>query len=260
LLASKGPGLDCWITSDGHAYVAQLHERAVRAGEQADPAHDGDDTQVGTGVYASTMISYDSQEMNDIRLAPENAQNGGTPRGSQWQGVCIYAFELPRWVQKRRKPDSAENEPGYDEPRRATSAAINARFSLVAVGTHGGFVHLIGLPSQEGAPPVSQPLAPPVNAFGSRTTGAVIAMEWSSDGYVLAVGWEHGWAVWSVGGRCLASAFDLEEQSLDKTKFQDAFMYGVKQLVSLMSLLYSIAQITFIVLGSRELRTCSARC
>lgn len=36
-------------------------------------------------------------------------------------------------------------------------------------------------------------------------------MEWSSDGYVLAVGWEHGWAIVSVGGRCLASAFGVED-------------------------------------------------
>lgn len=36
-------------------------------------------------------------------------------------------------------------------------------------------------------------------------------MEWSSDGYVLAVGFEYGWAVWSVGGRCLAWGFGVED-------------------------------------------------
>jgi RAB6A-GEF complex partner protein 1 len=97
-------------------------------------------------------------------------------------------------------------------------------------------VHLLSLPSREGAEPSSQLLAPPISTFGSRTTGAVTVMEWSSDGYVLAVGWEHGWAVWSVAGRCLASSFDLEDHSLDETKFQDAFMYGVQQLVGIVML------------------------
>lgn len=56
-------------------------------------------------------------------------------------------------------------------------------------------------------------------------------MEWSSDGYVLAVGWEHGWAIFSVGGRCLASGFGVDDV-VDSERFQDAFMYGIKDLVS----------------------------
>lgn len=55
-------------------------------------------------------------------------------------------------------------------------------------------------------------------------------MEWSSDGYVLAVGWEHGWAIVSVGGRCLASGFGVDD--VDNERFQDAFMNGIKDLVS----------------------------
>lgn len=43
-------------------------------------------------------------------------------------------------------------------------------------------------------------------------------MEWSSDGYVLAVGWEKGWAIWSVGGRCLAWGFGVEYE-VDPDKF-----------------------------------------
>jgi hypothetical protein len=54
-------------------------------------------------------------------------------------------------------------------------------------------------------------------------------MEWSSDGYVLAVGWEHGWAIFSIGGRCLASGFGVDEV-VDNERFQDAFMHGIKDL------------------------------
>lgn len=74
------------------------------------------------------------------------------------------------------------------------------------------------------------------------------AMEWSSDGYVLAVGWTHGWAIFSVGGRCLASGFGVEDHidgdrwARDLTKclgtyichrFQDTFMHAVENLVSM---------------------------
>jgi hypothetical protein len=50
ILASKGPGIDCWITSDGHVYVAQLHENIHQAG-QSDLAHDRDYDEVGHNLY-----------------------------------------------------------------------------------------------------------------------------------------------------------------------------------------------------------------
>lgn len=65
------------------------------------------------------------------------------------------------------------------------------------------------LPSQEGVTPKPQTLQIP-NLYNREKTGSVKTMEWSSDGYVLAVGWEHGWAIWSVGGRCLAWSFGVE--------------------------------------------------
>lgn len=41
--------------------------------------------------------------------------------------------------------------------------------------------------------------------------GQVLALEWSSDGYALAVGWEHGWGIISLGGRCLVSSFGIDD-------------------------------------------------
>jgi hypothetical protein len=57
----------------------------------------------------------------------------------------------------------------------------------------------------------------------------VCAMEWSSDSYVLAVGFERGWAVWSVAGRCLAWSFGYAD-SVDEERFRDVFMGGVRAL------------------------------
>ncbi len=63
--------------------------------------------------------------------------------------------------------------------------------------------------------PKSQVIEVP-NPF-HRLTGQVSTLEWSSDGYVLAVGWTCGWGVFSVCGRCLASGFEVED-TLDESR------------------------------------------
>jgi len=70
-------------------------------------------------------------------------------------------------------------------------------------------VELVNFPSQEDIVPRSQHLQIP-NPH-NRKSGPVRTMEWSSDGYVLAVGWQEGWAIFSVGGRCLAWGFGLDD-------------------------------------------------
>jgi len=114
----------------------------------------------------------------------------------------------------------------YHEPRRAVTAAINGKFSLTAIGTFSGSVEFTDFPSQ-GVMPKSQavPFSDPYN----RLTGSVSSMEWSSDGYVLAVGWQYGWAIFSVGGRCLAWGFGVDD-SIDEERFQDVFMDGILDL------------------------------
>ena len=61
------------------------------------------------------------------------------------------------------------------------------------------------------------------------SAGRVRSLAWTSDGYALAVGYENGWAVWSVGGRLcgwgLAKADEDEEP-------REGFMCGVIDLVS----------------------------
>jgi hypothetical protein len=84
----------------------------------------------------------------------------------------------------------------------AVDIALNVRFSVIALGLQSGEIHFISFPSYGDA------LVPPKtiqipDIFLRGTSGRVTALEWTSDGYALAVGWEHGWAVISVGGRFL---------------------------------------------------------
>ena len=72
-----------------------------------------------------------------------------------------------------------------------------------------GEIQFTNFPSAEGFVPKSHKIDVP-NPF-NRQTGEVTALEWSSDGYVLAVGWKHGWGLFSVGGKCLASGIGVNE-------------------------------------------------
>ncbi|CAK5265262.1 unnamed protein product [Mycena citricolor] len=215
ILQSRTPGVETWITSDGRAYFVTLNE--------------------------STIEENGDQEFGSNESEPAAAK----PR---WQGVAIHDFETPRWVQKSRRVDpDPEHETDqesissgaasivskgteraiYDEPRRAVAVAINSKFSLVAVGMSGGGVRFTPFPSD-----FSSATPPPIPVDVPAQLGPVCSMEWSGDGYVLAVGSQNGWAIFSVGGRCLARSVALEDadKSLDTSKFQDTFMFGVRDL------------------------------
>ncbi|KAI0080014.1 RIC1-domain-containing protein [Panus rudis PR-1116 ss-1] len=215
ILYSRQTGVETWITSDGRAYLVQSYE------DNNLPPTDSD-------------LSTAAEEISPRHARQSSgASTGETPQAPsmQWHGTCIHNVEVPKWVQKRKAIDYDDPnafEPPYHEPRRAEVVAINAKFSLVATGTQSGAVEYSNLPAQEGVIPKAQTLQIP-NFYNREKTGPVRTMEWSSDGYVLAVGWEHGWAIWSVGGRCLAWSFGVEND-VDEERFQDTFMYGIHDL------------------------------
>ncbi|KAF8203148.1 RIC1-domain-containing protein [Pholiota molesta] len=193
---------EMWITSDGRAYLVGLHGNL----DQGHPYERSSEDQ--------------SSDVN----GPE--QDNIQP---QWHGTCIHDFQTPKWVQKQRRiePDVGDAIPYYEEPKRATAVALNAKFSLIAIGTHGGEIQFTNFPSEEGVIPKSQKIQV-TNPF-NKPTGEVTALEWTSDGYILAVGWKHGWGIISVGGKCIVADIGVHE-AIDEEKFQDIFMYGVKNL------------------------------
>ncbi|KAI0639098.1 RIC1-domain-containing protein [Trametes polyzona] len=206
-------GYETWITSDGRAYLVQLYETPTM-GHSASEGSAVDDERAQLGHLPRSRPSSDSTH---------------SARPLQWHGTCIHQVDPPRWVQKRKHVDPGDvARYTYAEPRRAMAVAPNPKFSLLAIGTYSGTVEFASYPSVDGAVPRPQVLQVP-NMYARGGTGSVCAMEWSSDGYVLAVGWEKGWAVWSVGGRCLAWGFGVEYE-VDEERFQDAFMYGVRSL------------------------------
>ncbi|OSD05915.1 RIC1-domain-containing protein [Trametes coccinea BRFM310] len=206
-------GFETWITSDGRAYLVQLYQEQ-NLGPSPSEVSAGDDERAQLGQLPHSRQSSDS--MSSVRPLA-------------WHGTCIHHVDPPRWVQKRKQVDPGDiARYTYTEPRRAMMIALNPKFSMLAIGTYNGTVEFTNFPSVDGAVPKPQVLQIP-NMYARDGTGSVCTMEWSSDGYVLAVGWEKGWAVWSVGGRCLAWGFGVEYE-VDEERFQDAFMYGVRSL------------------------------
>ncbi|KAF9455011.1 RIC1-domain-containing protein [Macrolepiota fuliginosa MF-IS2] len=213
---------EAWITTDGRVYFVQLHEEDITDYEPFGP------------------------QDSDVETVPQGVASKPHQRLG-WQGTCIHDFVTPKWVQKQRRVETTEasSSQTYQEPKRATAIAINTRFSIFAVGTYGGDLEFKNFPSQGGVMPKSQVIEVP-NPF-HRPMGQVCALEWSSDGYVLAVGWACGWGVFSVGGRCLASGFEVEDTLEEPrfvfldghcdritdpltVRFQDIFMGGIKKL------------------------------
>ncbi|KAG5728542.1 RIC1 like protein [Termitomyces sp. T112] len=212
IIHSRVMGIETWITSDGRVYFVRLHDYF----ELEDNASGSRDDNFQDEAR-HRHISLDS-------ISTAHSRQG-------WRGTCVHDFETPRWVQKQRRIDPDESlhvqNRTYEEPRRAVAIAINGKFSFIAIGTFSGGLEFINFPSQEGITPKSKTIHVP-NPY-NRITGEVCALEWSSDGYVLAVGWKHGWGIFSVGGRCLASGFGVDDL-VDEERFQDAFMYGVRNL------------------------------
>ncbi|KAJ4499107.1 RIC1-domain-containing protein [Lentinula lateritia] len=211
ILHDRNTGVESWIASDGRAYIVYL----IRNDE---PSELPSDSKNASNINLSENDQLQTQKLDHPRFA-DGSRN-------VWMGTCIHDFETPRWVQKQRRVEPEEHGSVYFEPRRAVRTAINAKFSLIAVGMLGGGIQYTTFPADEGAVPTSQQIE--IHNPFNRRTGPVCSMEWSSDGYVLAVGWQHGWGLFSVGGRCLVSGFGVED--VDEQKFQDTFMNGVVDL------------------------------
>ena len=86
----------------------------------------------------------------------------------------------------------------------AVKAAINARFSLLAVACGNGEIVVYSARDYAGSLPLSHRLQPPASF---STTGSVTFLSFSPDGYCLFVGYENGWVTWSVYGKLGGHSF-----------------------------------------------------
>ncbi|KDQ20395.1 hypothetical protein BOTBODRAFT_26402 [Botryobasidium botryosum FD-172 SS1] len=244
---SRATATEAWVTSDGRAYFVHLSEDTQPANASI--------SELGTS--SARTISEPGDGNVTPNRSTDNASGHHQPN-INWNGTCIHGFvhsaASASAFTSRRESDRGgsgsgrsspaspasqdDDDPGFVAPvlpesQHARVVAINAKFTLVAVGTDGGSIVISNYPLNGVPPQQTQTLSPPTpHPLAGRPrvpggTGPVRAMEWSSDGYVLAVGWERGWAVWSVGGRCLAWGLGVGQ---DDGGIEDTFMNGVIDL------------------------------
>ena len=90
----------------------------------------------------------------------------------------------------------------------AVKSAINARFSLIAIGCANGTVQVYSAKDYLGNIPRSHELKLP----GTESyIGSLTFLSWSPDGYCLFTGYEHGWAIWSVYGKLGANTLAADK-------------------------------------------------
>ena len=109
---------------------------------------------------------------------------------------------------------------------KAIRTTVNARFSLLSVGCESGTVFTYTVRDYHGhiifshrveRPPSFYLRTPSLEAteFGKKSVakaiGKVTAFALSPDGYACFVGYDDGWALWSVYGRLLSSSFLAED-------------------------------------------------
>lgn len=120
--------------------------------------------------------------------------------------------ESPQVLSGKEKAISTNNKlfQGYcfHEPASdglgAVGAAINARFSLLAISCKKGEIHVYAAKNYAGNVPLSHKMAMPSSV---AVTGRITCLTWSPDGYCLFAGFERGWASWSVFGKQGTSSF-----------------------------------------------------
>lgn len=121
------------------------------------------------------------------------------------------AYAVQKAAGTHQAPDTSEKlfrGYGFHAPTQedtlATKGAINARFSLLAIGCANGVVHVYTARDYAGNIPLSHTLAPPASL---TSTGPITSVIYSPDGYCLFVCYERGWVIWSVYGKQGASSF-----------------------------------------------------
>ncbi|KAB2577530.1 Ribosome control protein 1 [Lasiodiplodia theobromae] len=123
-------------------------------------------------------------------------------------GKAYAVQKLPPGSAEAQSPKALFKGYCFHEPETedtyAVKAAINARFSLIAVGCENGEIHVYTARDYDGHVPLSHKLQ---TGLTSASSGRLTFLTYSPDGYCLFAGYEKGWMMWSVYGKPGASSF-----------------------------------------------------
>lgn len=146
---------------------------------------------------------------------------------SCWVTGDGHAFAVQRNANRASNAEASLFR-GYDfhvpdsEAAYGVKAAINARFSLLAVGCVSGEIFVYTARDYTGNIPLSHRLKP-----NTTSTGRLNVLAYSPDGYCLFAGYENGWAMWSVFGKAGATSFASDRKQSETNG--EGWLLGVKE-------------------------------
>lgn len=200
IVATKKPAaVQCirWAPdSSGSQTSTELLSRMSWLGKKAsivDMIHD-------RPMNLSAWITGDGRAYAVQRLPPNTLQDG-KPHPNLFRG---HGFHTPE----------VDGEFGV-------KTAINARFSLLAVGCKNGDVYVYTARDYTGNIPLSHKLRP-----NATNPGRLTVLAYSPDGYCLFVGYERGWAMWSVYGKPGATSFSTDRVQSETNG--EGWLLGIK--------------------------------
>jgi len=104
----------------------------------------------------------------------------------------------------------------------AVKSAINSRFSIIAIGCTDGSIALYNVRDYNGGINLLYKVQP---SLSRNSTGAIRMLSYSPDGYCLFVGYENGWATWSVYGQPGGTSFSANKEYTELSS--DVWLNGV---------------------------------
>ncbi|KAI9738573.1 MAG: hypothetical protein M1834_008077 [Cirrosporium novae-zelandiae] len=110
-----------------------------------------------------------------------------------------------------------------DDTEYATKAAVNARFSLLAIGCANGSIQVYTAKDYVGSIPLSHSLQ---TSGSTWKTGGITLLTYSPDGYCLFAGFNEGWMTWSTYGKIGGSSFTQDASPSDEN--EELWLRGIR--------------------------------
>ena len=168
-----------------------------------------DNTGNQTSTELVSRMTWIQKKSNITEMVYDRAMNLAV-----WISGDGSAYAVQRLLGSSKGPDTSRwLFRGYGfhtsniQNQLATKAAINARFSLLAIGCANAEIRVYNARDYAGNIPLSHVLKPPTSL---STTGGITSLSYSPDGYCLFAGYEKGWAFWSVYGKPGGSSFNAD--------------------------------------------------
>lgn len=148
------------------------------------------------------------QRMAESRDALKNkTEDGSTRRPSTSKLFRGYCFHDPK-----------------TEKHFASKVAINARFSLIAVAKADCDIDIYNAKDYIGNIPLSHVQR---HSVSHATSGDITFISYSPDGYCLFVGYERGWATFSVFGKPESTSFSSNRSMVES--HDEGWLLGVRE-------------------------------